>query len=630
MENLIDFSGRDGLDRWLRATFPDVILSVGLTNYGSLMTSVPDLSHFEQMARQAKSEQEKDAVYSKALTEATRKAAPIAACALTSSKEMVKKGLQWFEDQIISEDGNFLVWHQNYEQLKKAPPSFEQLMGYQMSALNWRQSVGYGQLEETAVLVSQVIAQFSVPGTLVVTVQEMIKDMIARRGGGPKRGVSEEHVRCCVDIMNGNLSALINPAWGDIDKKNKNGLMLLTTGIAKLRELYGPVAMVKVQQAADKFGEWGKAQDVLDQSRVQEIHQVLLKSIAESTSLGGGAAVFKNQIAQIDSVFSSYYWMWRAGVTPESFPLLSDFLFELGQNARGSAKIIKTLDRIGLKWSKPLVNLFADSTFKMGRIHMHPAVLTTGRLNEMGLCFGIIPASHPESAVNGSGFAKNILNVRTDGMNPSAQLVVQLFDIQRQSRTLSDLDVVSSEHLFHQILVGKQTAYQNAFQVKGNATDTKIVGFDPPKIDKNKAIRDAVDQHLMASGYAVAPERSVMDLRREMEEREHKQRLEALAARAREAEAWEASRRAEMIQKRSGVRGGPTVQTQTLTVQEQYTIPKPMQSPQVQLMGAQGSVQYLGASAQQPSDPWIQSQASATGISQQLPTEDYTTISLFK
>nr|BDE11117.1 N protein [Nairoviridae sp.] len=604
MNNLIDFSGIDGLQRWLRLTYPNTNIGTEFTNYGSFMSAVPDLSSFEQLAKSASTDQEKDAVYSKALIEATRKAAPIAASALTSSREMVAKGLKWFDDQIQNNNQQFILWHKEYENLKKAAPTIDQLMAYQMSALNWRNATGYGVLEETATLKTKVVAQFSVPGIYVMTVQDMIKDMIARRGGGPRRGVSDDHIRCCLSIMNGNFSSIINPTWGEIDKKNLNGLLLLATGFAKLRELQGPGVMVKVQSTADKFREWSSNQNILEQQKAKEASDTLQKAINESLTLGTGAAVFKNQVAQIDSVFSSYYWIWRAGVNLESFPLLSDFLFELGQTARGNAKIVKALERTGLSWSRPLVSLFADKTFKLGRIHMHPAVLTTGRLNEMGACFGIIPATHPEAAVIGSGFAKNILNVRTDKLNPSAKLVVQLFDIQRHSRSLTDLDVVSSEHLLHQILVGKRTAYQNAFQVQGDATETRIVGFDPPRPTNRQSniqsyqVGDAGVGQFAEPLYVMSRE----DATRSTEGR----RIEKLTEIARGVEAWEESKRAEMVQKRGGLVGGPTVQTRAFTIQEQMVAP----GSQVQMAPQQRTVQYT---VQQPPNEiaWTQNQPMA-------------------
>ncbi|ALD84357.1 nucleoprotein [Orthonairovirus thiaforaense] len=587
MENLIDFTGVDGLQRWLKLTFPDTPIGKELTNFGSFMSVVPDLSEFELQARKAGSDQEKDAIYSKALIAATRKAAPIAACAWTSSNDMVTKGLKWFEDQITKENPKFISWHKEYEFFKKNVPTVEQLMDYQTSALEWRRDTGYSVIPETATLTSKVVAQFSVPGVYVVAVQDMIKDMVARRGGGPKRGVSDEHIRCCLDIMNGNYSAIINPSWGELDKKNKQGLMLLATGFAKLREVHGPVAMVKVGQTVDKFKAWCQNQDILDKTKADEACNILEQAVNESLTLGGGAAIYRNQVAQIDTVFSSYYWMWRAGVTSQSFPLLSDFLFELGQNARGNIKVVKALERTGLKWSRPLLSLFADNTFKVGRIHMHPAVLTVGRLSEMGACFGIIPATHPQSAVLGSGFAKNILNVKTDGLNPSASLVVQLFDIQRQSRMLTDLDVVSSEHLLHQVLVGKKSAYQNAFQVRGNATDTKIVGFDPPKLKRGSNMRSSFDPKKTEVNFAFEPEAPIVqvaglgpirmgtkeEVAKQIEDARHRLEVQKLTEISEGVMAWEQSKRAEMSQKRKVTLGGPTTQTQTLTIQEQTVTP---------------------------------------------------------
>nr|BDE11121.1 N protein [Nairoviridae sp.] len=604
MNNLIDFSGIDGLQRWLRQTYPNTIIGTEFTNYGSFMSAVPDLGSFEQLAKSASTDQERDAVCSRALIEATGKAAPIAAGALTSGREVVAGGLKWFDDRIQNSNRRFILWHKECEGLKRAAPAIDQLMACQVSALNWRGAAGCGVLEETATLKTRVVARFSVPGICVVTVQDMIGDVVAGRGGGPGRGVSDDHVRCCLSIMSGGFSSIINPTWGEMDGRNGSGLLLLATGFARLGELQGPGVMVEVQGTADKFKEWSSNQNILERRRAREAGDTLQEAVDESLTLGTGAAVFKNQVAQIDSVFSSYYWIWRAGVNLEGFPLLSDFLFELGRAARGGAEIVKALERTGLSWSRPLVGLFADKTFKLGGVHMHPAVLATGRLGEMGACFGIVPATHPEAAVIGSGFAGNILNVRTDKLNPSASLIVQLFDVQRHSRSLADLDVVSSEHLLHQILVGRGAAYQNAFQVQGDATETRIVGFDPPRPTNRQSniqryqVGDAGVSQFAEPLYVMSRE----DATRNMEGR----RMEKLTEIARGVEAWEESKRAEMVQKRGGLVGGPTVQTRAFTIQEQMVAP----GSQVQIAPQQRTVQYT---VQQPTNEiaWAQNQPMA-------------------
>nr|BDE11090.1 N protein [Nairoviridae sp.] len=501
MDNKIVFHGSDGMKVWIGTTF-HVPITDEYTNFKSFMHSIPDLSDFEAQIARASSDQEKDAIYSRALLDATRYAAPIEACAWTSCDTMVRTGLAWFERQIKEGNQDFLIWHQDYENLKKGIPSVDQLLGYQKSALKWRNETGYGLMRETAILKEKVVANFTVPGIIVANIQDMVKDMIRRRGGALQRKpVSIDHIRCCEEIMNGHFSAIINPSWGEIDKKNSNGHMLLTTGFAKLREKNGPVAVAKLKDAARGFGEWLNSQSIMDKAVGMKAKEAIDRAIEESINLNGGTSVFRNQIAQIDTTFSSYYWLWRSGVNGNSFGSVSDFLFELGQNARGSQKLRRTLDRIGMAWSRPLLMLFADDNFRQERIHMHPAVLTTGRLNEMGICFGIIPATHPDSAVLGSGFAKGILNIRTSGINPAAQVVSKLFDIRRQAKPLADLDVVSSEHLLHQILVGKKSPFQNAFNVEGNATAVNITPYEPPepsRLPRNTGLsHDAPDSNQM-------------------------------------------------------------------------------------------------------------------------------------
>ncbi|UCR91751.1 nucleoprotein [Orthonairovirus sp.] len=475
MENKIIASDLDSLQGWLSNNFQGSVLSTEFTNSESLMSSVPDLSKYLTEASRAGSDPEKDAVFSKALVDATRYAAPLKACAWTSSTTMVNKGISWF---VMNKDNpEFASWNNDYTNLKSHPPTMEQLLNYQKCALKWRKETGYGILPETSILTNAVLTSFAVPSILLISVQDMIRDMIRRRGGPAlnRRPANPEHVECCELIMGGNLSSIINPSWGELDKVNSKGQMLLTTGFANLMNKGGNEAVLQIDSVIKKFENWNLNQEVYDKEEGKKAVDVLKFAFGEAQKMGGGVAGYRSQIAQIDTAFSSYYWMWRAGVTPNSFSTLSDFLFELGQTPRGNTKIMKALSVTGLKWGKSLLNLFADSSFKQDRIHMHPGVLTAGRLTEMGVCFGVIPASHPEYAAKGSGFAKSILNIKTSGNNPAANVIVQLFDIQQRTKTLTDMDVVSSEHLLHQLLVSKRSPFQNAFQVGGNPTEVNII-----------------------------------------------------------------------------------------------------------------------------------------------------------
>lgn len=137
----------------------------------------------------------------------------------------------------------------------------------------------------------------------------------------------------------------------------------------------------------------------------------------------------------------------------------------------------KALLSTPMKWGKKLYELFADDSFQQNRIYMHPAVLTAGRISEMGVCFGTIPVANPDDAAQGSGHTKSILNLRTstETNNPCAKTIVKLFEIQKTGFNIQDMDIVASEHLLHQSLVGKQSPFQNAYNVKGNATSANII-----------------------------------------------------------------------------------------------------------------------------------------------------------
>ncbi|BAU21073.1 nucleocapsid protein [Tofla virus] len=485
MENKIVAESREEFHAWFKAYSDKHKLSKTHTESASFCREVPSLETYRLKMQFAATEAEKDAVYSTALIEATKFCAPIMECAWSSSTGMVRKGLEWFETNKESEIVK--VWDANYATLRRGTPDAEALTAYQKAAIAWRKEVGYNLNPQTHVLKQAIAAEYKVPGTIVANIKEMLSDMIRRRnlilsGGSddaPKRGpVGREHIDWCREFAKGKFLAVLNPPWGEIGKAGKSGYPLLATGLAKLAELEGPDVLNKAKENIVKFQDWLKQnKDQLDEERAKVILDSLVASHKTAVALAKQSNAFRAQGAQIDTVFSSYYWIWKAGVTPITFPSVSQFLFELGRNPKGQKKMHKALTNTPLKWGKKMIELFADNDFKQNRIYMHPCVLTSGRMSELGVTFGAVPVTDPDDAAHGSGHTKAVLNYKTgaDSGNPCARIISELFEIQKAGYDIQSMDIVASEHLLHQSLVGKRSPFQNAYLVKGNATNINII-----------------------------------------------------------------------------------------------------------------------------------------------------------
>nr|YP_010840001.1 nucleoprotein [Meram virus]QNH88013.1 nucleoprotein [Meram virus] len=485
MENKIVAENRAELVKWFEEFGRNNNLSDALTTSKSFCTEVPDLSRYVARIRTADTSSEKDAIYSSALISATRYAAPIFECAWTSSTGMIKKGLDWFK---ANKDNEVVkIWDTNYRTLMMNAPEPDQLLGYQKAAQKWRVDVGYGINNNTRILHEAVLTEYQVPGNIVNTVREMLTDMIRRRneiingpaGDGTGRGpVAREHIDWCREFINGKFMSVFTIPWGDVNKAGKSGFPLMATGLAKLVEVEGQGALEKARQSLQRLSDWLKAnKEQVEEEAANKMCTDIERHIVSAEELARRSSAMRAQGAQMDTVFSSFYWLWRAGVTPETFPTVSQFLFELGKNPKGHKKMHKALASTPLRWGKKLVELFASDSFLENRIYMHPGVLTPGRMSEMGICFGVIPVNEPEEACQGSGHAKAILNYKTDtnSKNACATVIASLFDVQKRAYTIEQMDVVASEHLLHQSLVGKRSPFQNAYNVKGNATNVQIL-----------------------------------------------------------------------------------------------------------------------------------------------------------
>nr|QQK53154.1 nucleoprotein [Orthonairovirus haemorrhagiae] len=482
MENKIEVNSKDEMNKWFEEFKKGNGLMDTFTNSYSFCENVPNLDKFVFQMASATDDAQKDSIYASALVEATKFCAPIYECAWVSSTGIVKKGLEWFEKN----SGTIKSWDENYAELKVDVPKIEQLANYQQAALKWRKDIGFRVNANTAALSNKVLAEYKVPGEIVMSVKEMLSDMIRRRNlilnrGGdenPRGPVSREHVEWCREFVKGKYIMAFNPPWGDINKSGRSGMALVATGLAKLAETEGKGVFDEAEKTVEALnGYLDKHRDEVDKASADSMITNLLKHIAKAQELYKNSSALRAQGAQIDTPFSSFYWLYKAGVTPETFPTVSQFLFELGKQPRGTKKMKKALLSTPMKWGKKLYELFADDSFQQNRIYMHPAVLTAGRISEMGVCFGTIPVANPDDAAQGSGHTKSILNLRTstETNNPCAKTIVKLFEIQKTGFNIQDMDIVASEHLLHQSLVGKQSPFQNAYNVKGNATSANII-----------------------------------------------------------------------------------------------------------------------------------------------------------
>nr|4XZE_A Chain A, Nucleoprotein [Hazara virus]4XZE_B Chain B, Nucleoprotein [Hazara virus]4XZE_C Chain C, Nucleoprotein [Hazara virus]4XZE_D Chain D, Nucleoprotein [Hazara virus] len=485
MENKIVASTKEEFNTWYKQFAEKHKLNNKYTESASFCAEIPQLDTYKYKMELASTDNERDAIYSSALIEATRFCAPIMECAWASCTGTVKRGLEWFDKNKDSD--TVKVWDANYQKLRTETPPAEALLAYQKAALNWRKDVGFSIGEYTSILKKAVAAEYKVPGTVINNIKEMLSDMIRRRnriinGGSddaPKRGpVGREHLDWCREFASGKFLNAFNPPWGEINKAGKSGYPLLATGLAKLVELEGKDVMDKAKASIAQLEGWVKEnKDQVDQDKAEDLLKGVRESYKTALALAKQSNAFRAQGAQIDTVFSSYYWLWKAGVTPVTFPSVSQFLFELGKNPKGQKKMQKALINTPLKWGKRLIELFADNDFTENRIYMHPCVLTSGRMSELGISFGAVPVTSPDDAAQGSGHTKAVLNykTKTEVGNPCACIISSLFEIQKAGYDIESMDIVASEHLLHQSLVGKRSPFQNAYLIKGNATNINII-----------------------------------------------------------------------------------------------------------------------------------------------------------
>nr|QYW06762.1 MAG: nucleocapsid protein [Shanxi tick virus 2] len=483
--SMLTFTSKQGWDQWWRQ-FKEDNTRLTITNRFTVSESLckeilPPDTNFPRATGP-----ELDAAVSGRVHVRLADCAPIKECAWVASNLIADRSFKWFEQNKTSP---LLEWHTKYDMLKGRLPSSEEVRQYQEAALAWREAIGFEVNNLTMAAREQVVKVYSVSPNIVTDIKDLLDDMKQRRNkalgieDGKERQTSAHVDQLYQWITDGDWT--VPCPWGDWGKKNKEGHLLAATAGAGIigkrlmtkaqlnRSLATMVNSITTQVDNEAF-----SRDLLEalSANISGIPAAVDAFLAARDQQPGGA--FVQQGSAIDTAFSSYYWAWASGVRLETFPSLSSMLFALGKAPQGKKKIEKKLKDCPFVWAQRLLEMF--STLKDDPIHMHPGVLTAGRMaSEMVCSFGAFPVSDPSRVSEGASSPRFILNFKSEGDNPGGMTISAIFrEYKAAYPDWKQQAIVPVEHMFHQTLLSKQGPFVNVNQVKGNALNVEIRGVE--------------------------------------------------------------------------------------------------------------------------------------------------------
>ncbi|AMT75418.1 nucleoprotein [Raza virus] len=483
----LDFKGIGDWNTWwsgYKAKYGNI--SSNYTNFESFFNGVFDVGRYideaQKLQGNSHADQQRDAVLSQAIVEVTKHAAPIKYAGWLVNRSYVETALNWFHAN--SGDNTVKIWDANYDRLKGQLPDGDQVKGYIKSAIKFRNDTGLPNDIGFATLQGGVPTQWKVPLDSINEIQEMLVDMKRRQnqvlGSNRNKEQSKRNGEFIAGLITGSESILGEIPWGSWNKRNKGEKKLLLSSTAIMNALQQRLITeddikrfeqdMKTELAVEKDDDVRRA--------ITEILNMLEAYAVEKQAMAGPATgEFVQQGSNIDVIFSSYYWVWKSGCTVNEFPALSKFLNGLGQKFVGKAKMMETLSGVKFKWGKGLLNIISKENFT-DRIHMHPAVLTSSRINnDMVSCFGVVPAHNPDLASEGCASLRNLTNFETRKTNVCAKAIASLFRVYKAAYPrYEQQEVVPMEHMLHQSFLGKTSAMQNSSMLVGNALDVNLVG----------------------------------------------------------------------------------------------------------------------------------------------------------
>ncbi|AMT75385.1 nucleoprotein [Bandia virus] len=490
--SVLDFTDIRGLNDWFdrfRTTVP--LYNVNTFSY-STGRDVPDLLPYVAEMSGLDTEKEKNACYGRAVVEATKSLAPIKEFAWSASNLVTRKSLAWFEANKTT--AAFKLWDDDYNNLKGRLPTVEQIENYHLCAKLWRKDTGFEMNPLTSTLRGGVVTRYAVSQRNVDTVKLMLDDMLAKRkariegGGGTVRagGTQPDHINWTKKWLQDGQQLLMCPSWGSWAKSNKQNQLLGGTAFANLEQTtdLNAVAMAEanleqlkmIASSPDNCMQRGLSQMAVTKM-VADIDACIVaaKGLIQSSREASPASKYHQQVAAMDVPFSAHYWLWKIGGSLPLLPVVSQWLFELGQRPSGAKKVSAMLHSMPYLWAQKMLGLFAADQFVGNKIYMHPAVLTPGRLGDMTSVFGLFPIADPVRVLEGTGCIRTVLNLKTTGSNPCADTIVSLFKVFSAGFDPKNEEIVPPEHMLHQSFLGKQSPYQTAAEVGGTFAKVEVV-----------------------------------------------------------------------------------------------------------------------------------------------------------
>lgn len=485
-QSVLVFTDKAGLDNWYRE-FKDANTRLTFSDLYTNSESLCKEIHGADLTPPTGEKGAFDAELSRKLHIRLADCAPIYECAWTSCNGMVRRGLEWFE---LNKDKPFMDWHKNYNSLRTRLPTASEVEHYQTAALLWRKETKFAINSLTVATDTPVLKQYRVGPSIVTDLIDLLTDMKRRRNEA--LGIAEgeerapaEHVELFRDWVKAKDWTVPCP-WGDWTKKNKANQQLYVTAAAGcLNKRYFTKEILK--RNLDKMvASMDAAKENPDYSqeslqRLRDVISSIYHSVegfmaAQRATTGSG---FVQQGSAIDTAFSSYYWAWSAGVRLETFPSLSGMLFALGKSPVGRTKIEKRLRDCPYLWAQKLIEGWSRVE-GAGAIHIHPGVLTPGRMaSEMVCSFGAFPVSNPARIADGASSPRFLLNMRSDGNNPAGQSISAIFREFKQAYPNWQAEaIVPVEHMLHQSFLSKMGPFVNVSQVPGQALNVNIVSID--------------------------------------------------------------------------------------------------------------------------------------------------------
>lgn len=275
------------------------------------------------------------------------------------------------------------------------------------------------------------------------------------------------------------LSLGANNVWSitTVSHTGERGVYLLTTAIVNYLQrpnvnedtiINNITSHLELFKAAMADGPGPNANEIKYIETITSVLKELTHRDEWGSGDGGMSGNIQSQAANIDSLFSSLFWIIKMAKIDDhtEYVRVLSYLYYSTRDMQGKKKLRENMQQHPMRCINVLISKMSNCT----KIHLPPHILSMKRLTDIVGVLGSVNILYLNTLEKPSFSNRFSLHLPPQGSN-TVKMICQLHSLERLVDPVAQAeeDIYQSHHVFHQSLQMKRSLYSNTHNVRGNA-----------------------------------------------------------------------------------------------------------------------------------------------------------------